>query len=445
LESWGMPGGPARRIVELVNKIKGEDQEREKKRKAEEELVITAPKKRKWMVNSAITREERPIVYFVDPTEQNVPLLELIHRGEFIALHGPRASGKSTRVLQLQDQLNKKGFVCIYLSLEQVNIDSVGEFWQTLGVHLYCEAPEYAGLNNINSASDFDVMFLKSNWKNDVILLIDEFDKLYGANEDVKSSCLETLRGIKATKGNYAIRSVVAIGPFSILYLKSNNLTTSPFNVNESFQNPNFTLEQVQFLYEQFAEEYNLIIDQEIVEDIYIQTNGHAGLVCLCGRAIFRKLYSKLKKVNGKLHVSFDIWQRFSMMSLGDELIEHQTFIRMKDALLVDDLDTKRAGFGSVPYNRRNSSSWNVRNFIAFGALADPSASNSPRVSDFTSNGSPLHIWNLAGQPQKGIQVAHIWHDLDFTKIRMIACWWNNNTKHVADVEEIMKLRTISE
>ncbi|CAG8598194.1 2444_t:CDS:2, partial [Ambispora gerdemannii] len=300
------------------------------------------------MVNSAITREERPIVYFVDPTEQNAPLLESVHRGEFIALHGSRASGKSTRVLQLQDQLNKKGFVCIYASFEHVNLEnSVDVFWQTLGMALQCDAPKLFGpLKNlsIKSATDFLSTFHRTQWKfSDTVILIDEFDKLYRANDNVKSSCLGTLRGIKATKGNYAIRSVVTIGTFSILYLSSNNLTTSPFNVNEPFQNPNFTLEQVQFLYEQFAEEYNLIIDKEIVEDIYIQTNGHAGLVCFCGRAIFRKLYSKLKIVNGKLHVSFDIWEHFSMMSLDDEIIEYQTFIRMKDALLIDDRDTKSA------------------------------------------------------------------------------------------------------
>ena len=69
-------------------------------------------KKRKWMVNSDITREERPKVYFADITEQSTPLLESVYRGEFVAVHGPRASGKSTRVLQLQDQLINKGFAC---------------------------------------------------------------------------------------------------------------------------------------------------------------------------------------------------------------------------------------------------------------------------------------------------------------------------------------------
>ncbi|CAG8496730.1 10658_t:CDS:2 [Gigaspora margarita] len=142
--------GPAKVISDLVNKIKGEGQ-----------VVITTPKKRKWMVNSAITREERPIIYFVNPTEQNVPLLELINRGKFVALHRPQASGKSIQVLQLQDQLNSKGFVCIYLSLEQVNINSIDKFWQTLSSHLHINVLEKIGFDSINSANDFNMMFKK--------------------------------------------------------------------------------------------------------------------------------------------------------------------------------------------------------------------------------------------------------------------------------------------
>ncbi|CAG8754795.1 15930_t:CDS:2, partial [Cetraspora pellucida] len=105
--------------------------------------------------------------------------------------------------------------------------------------------------------------------------------------------------------------------------------TASPFNINEPFQNPNFTLEQVQFLYKEFADEYELTIDQEVIEDIYIQTNGHAGLVCLCGRAIYRKLLPEIG-----VHLSYDSWQRFATFLLGNAILEYPTFMRMKDALL---------------------------------------------------------------------------------------------------------------
>ncbi|RHZ74561.1 hypothetical protein Glove_221g89 [Diversispora epigaea] len=174
----------------FLKEIKGEEQE---KRKAEEKLTITTSKK-KWMVNSVI---KRSIVYYMN----SKGMIHLIQLTKF-------ASN---------------------------NIESVEKFWSTFGNHLHLEASEYNEFSNINSVNDFDKTFQKSKWKNQVVLIIDEFDKLY---RDVKSSCLETFRGIKATKGNYSIWSVVFVGSFNILYLRSNNLTTSPFNVNTPIHNP---------------------------------------------------------------------------------------------------------------------------------------------------------------------------------------------------------------
>ncbi|KAF0425161.1 transcriptional regulator [Gigaspora margarita] len=251
LKEWEVPGGLAKNIIGLIKELK-------KKRKAEEE-----------------------------------------------PLHGSQASGKSTRVLQLQDQLNNKGFDCIYASFEHVNMNNLDLFWQTLGITLQRNAPELFGplkSLQIKSANDFLNTFHRTQWKSlNTVILFDEFDMLYNATEGVLASCLTTLRGIKASKQDYAICSIIAIGPFSIMHLNSNNLTTSPFNVNEPFQNPNFILEQVQ----------------------------HAGLVCLCGHAIYRKLLPEIG-----VHLSYDSWQRFATFLLGNAILEYPTFMRMKDALL---------------------------------------------------------------------------------------------------------------
>ncbi|CAG8637479.1 3564_t:CDS:2, partial [Ambispora gerdemannii] len=242
LKEWGMPGGPIIDTLNFIERLKSEEQ------------VITTEKKRKWMVNGAITPAEIPLYFFADPTERNIQLLNMIEWGDFVALYGPQTSGKTTNPETTTIQR-----LCLHIS----NIKSVDEFWQTLGTHLYLDTLQYIGLNTINSASDFDLIFQKSNWKNYVVILTNEFDKLYIAKDDVKSSFFETIRGIKATKGNYAIWSVVAIGPFSILHLNSDNLTTSLFNVKEPFRNPNFMLKQVQFLYKEFADDYSMAIDPE--------------------------------------------------------------------------------------------------------------------------------------------------------------------------------------
>ena len=52
-------------------------------------------------------------VYFVDPTEMSGPLYDMIQKGNFVALYGARASGKSTRVDQDMVRLKREGYVCI--------------------------------------------------------------------------------------------------------------------------------------------------------------------------------------------------------------------------------------------------------------------------------------------------------------------------------------------
>jgi hypothetical protein len=41
--------------------------------------------------------------------------------------------------------------------------------------------------------------------------------------------------------------------------------------------------------------------------------------------------------------LSYDVWQRFSIFSLGNEILEHSTFVKMKDTLLRDDTDIRQA------------------------------------------------------------------------------------------------------
>ena len=49
---------------------------------------------RRWTVNSAIQNKFRNDIYFVDLEEMNVPLLDMILRGEFVALYGARGLRK---------------------------------------------------------------------------------------------------------------------------------------------------------------------------------------------------------------------------------------------------------------------------------------------------------------------------------------------------------------
>ncbi|POG59774.1 hypothetical protein GLOIN_2v1818019 [Rhizophagus irregularis DAOM 181602=DAOM 197198] len=105
----------------------------------------------------------------------------------------------------------------------------------------------------------------------------------------------------------------------------------SPFNVKDLVRNPNFSLDKVRTLFAEYEDENKMKIEDEIIEDIYTQTNGHAGLVCLCGRAIEDNLISKIK---GDRILSHGVWVRFKLISLMDEIAQYQTFKRIINSLL---------------------------------------------------------------------------------------------------------------
>ncbi|RIA80060.1 hypothetical protein C1645_839371 [Glomus cerebriforme] len=240
--------------------------------------------------------------------------------------------------INTEEQIKNKGED---VTFEHVKIETEEVFWVTLGSSIRRDAKNNINIEStsnfksssdlkINSANDFNEIFEKSNWKSNIIILIDEFDKLYEADENVRSSCLETFRGIKNSKNNYAIWSIVTIGTFSILHIKSGKTSTSPFNVNEPFQNPNFTFNQVQFLYKEFEDDFEFTIDLEIIKDIYKWTSGHAGLVCLCGRFILDRLIEEVDKDN---KLSFVIWSKFVFRSLENIILDYPTFRRMINTL----------------------------------------------------------------------------------------------------------------
>ena len=80
--------------------------------------TATEPKRskwdsRKWDTNGAIRKVQRAGVYFVDPLALSGPLLNNIRKGEFMALYGARATGKTTRVFRVMEQLEEEGYLCL--------------------------------------------------------------------------------------------------------------------------------------------------------------------------------------------------------------------------------------------------------------------------------------------------------------------------------------------
>jgi len=189
-----------------------------------------------------------------------------------------------------------------------------------------------------------------------VILFFDEFDILHcDAAKAVCSSVLATFRTIRndedkgGPNATYIIHSIVTVGTFYILMLNQKNDDLSPFNSSENFDNVSLTETQVQELFKEFEIERNIIIEADVIKNIFLLTNGHAGLVNVCGKAIDDGIVpllgsdsdSDLDSDSESRILRMDHWRHFSLMSLRKSIMAYGTFDRMVDSL-TEDIPRKR-------------------------------------------------------------------------------------------------------
>ncbi|RKU08114.1 hypothetical protein C6503_23310 [Candidatus Poribacteria bacterium] len=108
-----------------------------------------------------------------------------------------------------------------------------------------------------------------------VIIVIDEFD---GIPQAALSDFLHTLRHIYIAGKPRCPHSVGIIGVKSIAQLNYDR-SISPFNIQDEFHLPNFTLEQVQELLGQYTDEVGQVFGAEVIAAIHKQTAGQPVLV----------------------------------------------------------------------------------------------------------------------------------------------------------------------
>ena len=107
-----------------------------------------------------------------------------------------------------------------------------------------------------------------------VILLIDEFD---GIPQAVLSDFLYTLRQIYLSDEMQCPHSVGIVGVRSIAQLDYDR-SISPFNIQDEFHLPNFSLEQVTALFSQYTQEVGQPFTPEVIASIHKQTAGQPFL-----------------------------------------------------------------------------------------------------------------------------------------------------------------------
>jgi hypothetical protein len=161
------------------------------------------------------------------------------------------------------------------ISFHGVNTRDYNKFWITFGraVDSAAEAA-HKKIPQISSLCGFLDAFRTSHWPSKPVILFDEFGKLDSAPENARNDFLEGLRDLKTDRQQYGVRSVIATGTFSILYLNTTNPNVSSFNVADGIQNPNFSLEEISELFRQFAQENKLVIEDDVVRDIWDKSSG---------------------------------------------------------------------------------------------------------------------------------------------------------------------------
>jgi hypothetical protein len=127
----------------------------------------------------------------------------------------------------------------------------------------------------IHNSSDFLTAFACNTWaERKVVLILDEFTLLFTAKDSLRDRVLGQLRTLRSHRDTYAIQSIVTCGTFSLLHLSPTRLYMSPFNVGEHIQNPYFSKEDVYQLFSEFAQDNNITIDENVIEDVWSKSNG---------------------------------------------------------------------------------------------------------------------------------------------------------------------------
>ncbi|KAF9957871.1 hypothetical protein BGZ65_001811 [Modicella reniformis] len=254
---------------------------------------------KRFIPSGTVNMFARKFQYYADQSENNESLVEKITCGQYVRVYGARASGKSSRIVDAMNTLTEKHYQCIYVDFQSINVSSEVDFWSSLNQYFVTIGFDL----NLNGPVSFREAFstVHKRWddRRPVIIFFDEFDKLHlDTAVHARNSMLSAIRGLKNSphlpSGDLAhmIHSIVSIGTYAIKLIQTNS-GLSPFNIIDDFQNTGLSLDQVRMLYDQFAVDRGITIVDEVMNNIFSETRGHAGLVNVCGVAMEASLDSR--------------------------------------------------------------------------------------------------------------------------------------------------------
>ena len=242
--------------------------------------------------------------YIVPRTEEIIDFISRVKNGKYIVLFAPRQTGKTTFFRLALEALVAEDptYFPIQLDFQTMRNAAPLTFYDQLHYQINRqiksvfqkrgEVPSEAltqFLENTTLTDHFSMevffenleSFLDNDFRNQrlastkVVLLIDEFD---GIPPTVVSDFLYSLRQIYLSDEMQCPHSVGIVGVKSIAQLDYDR-SVSPFNIQDEFRLPNFTLEQVHGLLSQYTDEVGQVFAPEVIESIHKETAGQPVLV----------------------------------------------------------------------------------------------------------------------------------------------------------------------
>ena len=245
--------------------------------------------------------------YVVSRAEETADLIDRIKKGRYIVLFAPRQTGKTTFFRSALDVLSTEypNYFPIQLDFQIYSNVSVSDFYVYLRDDICKEIFKVFQSRNIEisqtlkqfletarfidhiSMTVFFEQFANLIKGKRVVLFIDEFD---GIPKDAISDFLYSLRNIYISRTT--TRSPYSLGILGVKSVTQLNYdrSISPFNIQDDFNLPNFSLEQVRELLSQYTEETGQPFAAEVIEMMHKQTGGQPFLVNRIAQIITEEL-----------------------------------------------------------------------------------------------------------------------------------------------------------
>jgi hypothetical protein len=244
--------------------------------------------------------------YVVARTEELADFVDRLEKGRYIVLFAPRQTGKTTFFRSALDALERKenGYFPIQLNFEMYVDSNTDAFYNSLckeigkkikgvfqkrGENPSDELNRFLASVQITDSISMREFFEELGSlleKQRFVLIIDEFDAI---PPPALRGFLHTLRQIYLSEKNRCPYSVGIVGVRSITQLNYDR-SISPFNIQDEFKLPNFTLAQVQELLSQYTDEIGQPFAPEVIESIHKQTAGQPVLVNRCAQILTEEM-----------------------------------------------------------------------------------------------------------------------------------------------------------